>query len=622
MPLVVALAMVLLALPGMGSAAGQRTGGGQLDPGLSAVGRALQSVIVQATAGTVAGVRSAVARLGGTVDQDLPLIDGLSARVPADRLRDLARVEGVRGVTANRVGHVEAQSFEPSTVASAFVRSTGASTAWTAGNRGRGIGIAVVDTGVSDMNDFAGRLVHGPDLSGEGTVVDNFGHGTVMAGLAGGDGTDSGGRNSGGAWTGVAPEATIVAVKVAGRNGAADVSTMLQALHWVSAYATQFNIRVLSLSWGVASTQDPSVDPIDYAVERLWKQGIVVVVAAGNSGPNAGTILKPGDDPSVITVGGYDDKGDTNLDNDAMPQWSSRGPTAQGLTKPDLVSPGRMLIATRSYGSQIEIDNPKALYAPSYIRGSGTSQATAVTAGVAALLVNARPSLTPDQVKAVLKGTARPIAGVDANTQGAGRINLAGALTADPGPASWQSPSSTGLGSIEASRGAAHVQATCNGQTTVIQGEIDVRCETWNPAAWTGSQWTGSQWTGSQWTGSQWTGSQWTGSQWTGSQWTGSQWTGGTWTGASWQGSAWTGSQWTGSQWTGSQWTGSQWTGSQWTGSQWTGSQWTGSGFDDADAVWLSTSWGVAFYGGHPKWWQKVPGEKSDPEPAAPARVK
>ncbi|MDQ1687472.1 MAG: serine protease AprX [Frankiaceae bacterium] len=598
---VAALALALLALPGLGAARGETSrGGGQVDPGLSVASSSAQRVIVQATAGTVEGVRAAVARLGGTVEKDLPLIDGLAASVPGSRLHQLSLVAGVRAVTANREGQLTGSGWDPGAVASAFVKSTGAAAAWRSGVTGKGVGIAVVDTGVSDMRDFNGRLVHGPDLSGEGTVVDSFGHGTVMASLAAGDGADSGGRNGG--YVGMAPDATVVAVKVAGRNGAADVSTMLQALGWVSAYKDQFNIRVLSLSWGVASTQDPGVDPIDYAVERLWRQGIVMVVAAGNSGPAAGTILKPGDDPTVITVGAFDDNGTNDNTDDSIPSWTSRGPTAQGVSKPDVVAPGRLLIAQRSYGSQIEQDNSQALFAPSYIRGSGSSHATAVTAGGVALLLAAHPTWTPDQVKRVLMATAKTIRSADAAAQGSGRINLAQATTSDPGPATWQSPSSSGLGSIEASRGSAHVQTSCGGTQTVIQGEMDVRCEAWN--------------------GSQWTGSQWTGSQWTGSQWTGSQWTGGTWTGASWQGSAWTGSQWTGSQWTGSQWTGSQWTGSQWTGSQWTGSQWTGAKWDaPRDASLLSSMWGVAFFGDQPPYYQAVAGEISAAAPPTPQNI-
>src|SRR3954465_10905906 len=189
-------------------------------------------------------------------------------------------------------------------------------------------------------------------------------------------------------------------------------------MHWVSAYREQFNIRVLNLSWGVAATQDTAVDPLNYAVERLWRQGVVVVVAAGNDGPAAGTITKPGDDPAVITVGAYDDAGTTSRFDDSALDFSSRGPTAEGVSKPDLVAPGRSLVAVRSPGSAVETDHPEALLSNGYIRGSGTSQATAVTAGSIALLLAARPGLTPDQVKYVLRSSARPVLGASAAFQG------------------------------------------------------------------------------------------------------------------------------------------------------------------------------------------------------------
>jgi len=582
------------------------TAGAHLDPGLRTLGSTAQHVIVSGRSGAAAAA-DAVRRLGGTVDKPLDIVDGVSATVPAGRLTQLAHDPAVGAVTADRQTKFEEFSYDDTTVVSGFTESSGATGAWAAGNLGAGVGVAVLDTGVSDMNDFAGRVVHGPDLSGEGSVVDSYGHGTVMAGAIGGSGADSAGSRAG-AYAGVAPKSTIVAVKVAGRNGVSDVSTVLQGMHWVSAYQKQFNIRVLNLSWGTASTQDPAVDPLNYAVERLWKQGIVVVVAAGNAGGAAGTITKPGDDPLVITAGAYDDKGDANTSNDSVPTWSSRGPTAQGLVKPDLVSPGRTIVTARSYGSNIEVNNPKALISPSYIKGSGTSQAAAVTSGAAALVVAAHPTWTPDQVKKVLTATASPIPGLLPTDQGAGRINVAAAIAAAPGPTTTQVSTATGLGSIEASRGGANVETVCPGRTTstVIKGEIDVRCEAWNGSSWTGSSWTGSSWTGSSWTGSSWTGSSWTGSSWTGSSWTGSSWTGGTWTGSSWTGSSWTGSSWTGSSWTGSSWTGSSWTGSSWTGSSWTGSSWTSAGYGD---------FLTAFWGNHPGYGKRVAGETSDPAP-------
>ena len=379
---------------------------------------------------------AAVRAAGGRVLADLPVVDGVSAVVPAAALRALADAADVHAVTADRVGRFVDFAWDEIPSASTFTRTVQATSSWTRGNYGRGVGVAVLDTGVSPMPDLADRLVHGPDLSGEGTVVDSYGHGTVMAGLIAGNGAASANR-VGGAFPGVAPAAHVVSVKVAGRNGVVDVSTVLQAMHWISAYREQYGIRVLNLSWGVASTQSPTVDPVNHAVQRLWAEGVVVVVAAGNSGSNSGTITKPGDDPVVLTVGAYNDQGDLEPNNDGVPQWSSRGPTAAGVAKPDLVAPGRTVVSLRSPGSTIEQNNPKALLSPSYIRGSGTSQAAAVASGAAALLLAARPSLTPDQVKALLTSTAAPIPNLGRYTQGSGRLQLEAALSA-PAPTAVQ----------------------------------------------------------------------------------------------------------------------------------------------------------------------------------------
>jgi serine protease AprX len=330
-----------------------------------------------------------------------------------------------------------------------------------------------------------------------------------MGGIIGGDGTQS--AAGGHPYTGLAPKSTLIAVKTAGANGATDVTTVLQALNWVSAYASQYNIRVLNLSWGLGSTQSYLLDPVDYAVERLWNQGIVVVVSAGNAGPTNGTITTPGSDPEVITVGAYDDKQNTDPSDDAVSAWSSEGPTQSLIAKPDIVAPGRTVIATRSHGSTIESENPQALIGDGYIKGSGTSQAAAVTSGVVADMLSLRPGLTPDQVKNMLKGNATPIAGTSANAQGAGRLTIPSLFQLAPaGLPRTQLSLATGLGSVEQSRGAVDYATDLVGNVlSPITGEVDTKGEAWNGSQWTGSQWTGSQWTGSQWTGSQWTDGAW-----------------------------------------------------------------------------------------------------------------
>jgi serine protease AprX len=144
--------------------------------------------------------------------------------------------------------------------------------------------------------------------------------------------------------------ATVVAVEVAGRNGVVDVSTILQGMHWVSAYKDQFNIRVMNLSWGTASRHDPSLDPRlcsgfgKRASSWWWRPAT----------PAPSTVMKPADDPLVLTVGAFDDEQNLDAADDSIPSWPSRGPTAAGLAKPDVVASDRFLTATRSFGSHVE----------------------------------------------------------------------------------------------------------------------------------------------------------------------------------------------------------------------------------------------------------------------------
>ncbi|MGH2557138.1 MAG: S8 family serine peptidase, partial [Actinomycetota bacterium] len=191
-----------------------------------------------------------------------------------------------------------------------------------------------------------------------------------------------------------------------------------------------------------------------------------------------------------------------------------------------------------------------------YFKGSGTSQATAVVSGAAALLLDQRPSLTPDQVKALLQSTATPVPNAGADAQGAGRINLFAARTAKTPTTVQTWERSTGAGSLEAARGSAHV----SNATGEVRGEQDVR-----GYGWDGNQWSDASWNGATWTSGYWSGNQWSGGNWNGNQWSGNQWSG---------------NQWSGNQWSGNQWSGNQWSGNQWSGNQWSNDVWSGSGWD------------------------------------------
>src|SRR4051794_3703952 len=327
----VALAGGTLAAGGASAATAARPAG--LDHGLVTSGHGSVPVVVSGARGADARVAAAVRAADGSHLRALAIVHGVAADVPADHLTSLARATGVVAVTADRKITLAGSGWDDSVSASPYAWTSQATSTWAqTGNKGTGIGVAVLDTGVTEVGDLAGRVMHGPDFSGENdNATDSFGHGTVMAGIIGGTGAAAG---MGHPKTGVAPNVNIIAVKAAGRNGATDVSTVLTAMTWIGAFKDTYNIRVLNLSWGVPSTQDPIIDPLNYAVERLWGMGVTVIAAAGNSGPNAGTILKPGDDPLVVTVGAYDDKGDSSNLNDSIPAWSSQGPTAQLRMKP------------------------------------------------------------------------------------------------------------------------------------------------------------------------------------------------------------------------------------------------------------------------------------------------
>ena len=508
-------------------------------PGASTAASAsgLRPSIVIAAPGQVAAAAAAVRASGGSVGKPLAIVNGFTAKVSTAAAAALNSSAAIVSVTDDATLQAASESYDPAAGATSSANLQ-TLTDSTAGGTGSGVTVAVLDTGITPVPDLAGRVIAGVDLSGEGDALhDSYGHGTVMAGLIAGNGSASDGR-----YTGIAPAARVVSVKVAGRSGATDVSQILAGLQWIGSYAAQDNIRVVSLAWGNPSHQPTRVDPLDFAVERLWSMGVTVVVAAGNQGPGAGTITKPGDDPVVITVGAYNDAGTATRYDDSSLDFSSRGPTFEGVSKPDLVAPGRTLVAVSSPGSVVEQDNPDALIDGGYIRGSGTSQATAVTAGNIALLLAARPHLTPDRVKYLLTTSARPLYGVARAVQGGGELNLARALRTSSAGAPVQTLGATGIGgTLEASRGGHHVSVICPGATeaTEVVGEIDVRCGAFSADQWTADQWTADQWTADQWTADQWTADQWTADQWTADQWTADQWTADQWTADQWTASSW-----------------------------------------------------------------------------------
>jgi serine protease AprX len=434
---------------------------------------------------------------------------------------------------------------------------------------GTGIGVALIDSGVAPvqgLND-GNRIVNGPDLSFESQdsstrYKDTFGHGTHMGSIIAASDTtvplDDVKSNAG-----VAPGATLISLKVATNDGATDVSQVIAGIDWVVTHRNDpgLNIRVLNLSFGTHSIQSEQVDPLSHAVESAWRHGIVVVVSVGNDGAAATSITMPALNPYVIAVGAADPQGTESYGDDTLATFSSVGSYSRHA---DLVAPGTSIVGRRDPGSYIDVNYPTGLVpgdaSGRQFRGSGSSQAAAVTSGAVALLLQKRPTLTPDQVKTLLMTTASSLPKVTSYAKGAGELNIKVAINATlPAAGAQLWPRSTGTGSLEKSRGTAHV--TDPDAAVDLVGETDIMGKPWSGTTWAAKATAGTAWTGGTWNGSVWTGTafgtgttSWSGVAWTGTNWTGLTWASRTWTSAVWDGRSWTSRTWSSRSWCSRSW--------------------------------------------------------------------
>jgi serine protease AprX len=226
---------------------------------------------------------------------------------------------------------------------------------WNKQYTGKGITIAVLDTGVYPHPDLLlpeNRIVVFKDFvyQKESAIYDDNGHGTHCIGAAAGNGHSSAGK-----YRGPAYEANIAAIKILNKMGTGNSSTAIKALEWVKNNYKIYNIRIVSLSLGYKAAVSYRDDPLCQALEIIWNSGIVVCTAAGNEGPEPKTIDSPGIDPNLITVGALNDKNTINTDDDVVADFSSRGPTIDGLTKPDFILPGENIISARAKDSFLDI---------------------------------------------------------------------------------------------------------------------------------------------------------------------------------------------------------------------------------------------------------------------------
>ena len=363
---------------------------------------AIVDIIVQYNKVPDAASRLMISARGGILKRDLGGLKASAYSITAGVLESLANDPDVTYISPDRPVRG---------MLNLSVAAINALAPATFGMTGLGIGVAEIDSGITQNADLTGgRVVYEESFLGDGITQDAYGHGTHVAGILGGTG-----KNSGGLYTGVAPGITIVNLRVLDQNGSGQDSNVIAAIQRAIQLKSKYNIRVINLSLGRAVFESYTLDPLCQAVEAAWKVGIVVVVAAGNEGRNDsanthgyGTIAAPGNDPYVITVGAMKTMGTPARTDDFIASYSAKGPTPiDHIVKPDLVAPGNRVVSILSPNSTLYTMFPASeVLNGAYFTLSGTSMAAPMVSGAAALMLEMQPGLTPDQVKARMMKTA------------------------------------------------------------------------------------------------------------------------------------------------------------------------------------------------------------------------
>jgi serine protease AprX len=387
------------------------------------------SVIIQLSPGTPPGQVKNFAR---KINQNLSGINAVAANVPVNELEKLLSHDWVKYVSPDRPNKATWDDA-PEPVNDPIARQS-------YGVDGSGIGIAVIDSGVYQHDDLqsadmkSSRIVYSESfVAGDSSTNDAYGHGTHVAGILAGNGHDSAGR-----FFGIAPNANIINLRVLDANGGGTDGQVIAGINRAVQLKGQYNIRVINISLGRPVYESYTLDPLCQAVEAAWKQGIVVVVAAGNMGRDNSfgeqgyaTIEAPGNDPNVITVGAMSPQGTWARTDDIVASYSSKGPSLlDHILKPDIMAPGNKITSLLSPGSTLSTLAPLSAVikptqlswlcdvftgatscgatspGPQYLQLSGTSMATPVVAGGAALIIQSNSNLTPDTIKARMMRTA------------------------------------------------------------------------------------------------------------------------------------------------------------------------------------------------------------------------
>jgi serine protease AprX len=486
------------------------------------------NVIVQGRPGqNSASIAKDFDGVSGKMKKAFYSIDGVAGSLTGAQLVKLAQNNHVLAITLDV--RLKSSAYQSQEV---WRDTTGVSTLWKLLTKPgllapQAPAIAIVDSGIdsSKIADFGARVVAHVDfcsLCPAGATGDLEGHGTMVAGLAAGNGS---------VYSGVARNANLVDLRTTGADGASRTSDVLAATDWILQNKDRYGIRVANFSMRSANPSSFRFDPLDAAVESLWFRGVVVVAAAGNYGvantPQA-VRYAPGNDPFVITVGATGTQGSKSAADDTLAPWSAYGHTLDGFAKPELSAPGRMLVSAVPMGSTLATTAPGRVVAPGYMWMSGTSLSAPIVAGAAAQVLAVHPAWTPDQVKGALMASASALPAIAGYAGGVGEVNAAAAaaLASPPNPQS---------------RLGAFVAPDVNGRLK-FNGDAWVRTvsttdwsETdWSEAGWAQTDWSETGWAQTDWSETDWSETDWSETDWSETDWSETDWSETDWSETDW----------------------------------------------------------------------------------------
>jgi serine protease AprX len=449
------------------------------------------SVIVQ-KADDSKDAETLVEELGGRITKDLHIIHAFAAELPAKAALLLAKNESVQWVSLDAPMEKAGKPVKDPDPAETqpinyFLDTLNVRDVWEMGFQGQGVTVAVVDSGIIPDRDLATknktRILFQVSFSTNATKTsDDYGHGTHVAGVVGGNGEASSGQ-----YAGIAPQVNLINLKISDDYGMAYESDTVLALQWALDNKDLFNIRVVNMSINSTVEQSYHTSPLDAAVEVLWFNGIVVVASAGNkgSGDSYNTVnAAPANDPFIITVGASDEHETIDRGDDTIAPYSAFGTTLDGHVKPEIIAPGTDIISVLATSSDWYGDYPeRAVLGMEYFRISGTSSASPMVAGTVALLLQAEPDLTPDQVKHRLIHSGSDL-------EGYAYLDVRAALSS-----TTRESSNTG---IQAS------QLLWTGDDPITWGSVNWNSVNWNSVNWNSVNWNSVNWNSVNWNSVNW----------------------------------------------------------------------------------------------------------------------